>query len=85
MSTGPVRGKLTRQSLEIVDSFASEAGTYTIEILPKPPADTSKPVMTDHGNYVTTFIKRNDEWRALYDITTSSVPLPAPAPANAAR
>lgn len=83
MSTGPVRAKLTRQALEIADSLAIEEGTYTIETLPKPPADTSKPVLVEHGNYVTTFINRNGEWRALYDITASSIPLSAPPAAKA--
>jgi hypothetical protein len=83
MSAGDFRIKLTRQSLKIADSLASEQGTYTLEMLPKPPADTSKVLMTDHGSYVTTFINRNGEWRALYDVTASALPAPpAPAPAK---
>jgi ketosteroid isomerase-like protein len=82
---GPVRVKLTKQTLKIADSLASEQGTYTLTILPKAPADTTKPVTSDHGSYVTTYINRNGQWRALYDVAVSAVPLPMqmPAPAHA--
>jgi hypothetical protein len=38
--------------------------------------------MSDHGNYVTTFVRRNGQWRAIYDIATSEVPPPMPMPAQ---
>jgi ketosteroid isomerase-like protein len=74
---GAVRLHFERSSLVAADSLASDQGHYTLELRDK--KDTSKVLMSDHGNYVTTFVKRNGQWRALYDISTSEVPLPAPA------
>jgi hypothetical protein len=40
-------------------------------------------LMSDHGNYVTTFVKRNGQWRSLHDVAVSEVPAaPAPPPAK---
>lgn len=75
-----IRLHFQRTDLVAADSVASDHGRYTLEIRDK--ADTSKVVMSDHGNYVTTFVKRNGQWRAIYDIATSEVPPPAPAPAQ---
>jgi len=77
-----VRLHFTMASLFVADSLASDQGSYTLEIRAKP--DTTKVLMSDHGNYVTTFVKRNGQWRAVYDIATSEVPLPPP-PAPAAK
>lgn len=70
-----------RTDLVASDSVASDHGTYQLEIRDK--SDTSKIMMSDHGNYVTTFVKRNGQWRSIYDITASEVPAPMPAPAAA--
>jgi ketosteroid isomerase-like protein len=73
-----VRIRFKMASIVVSDSVASEQGHYTLEIRAKP--DTTKVLMSDHGNYVTTFVKRNGQWRALFDIATSEVPV-APPPA----
>ena len=44
----------------------------------------SKQVINDHGSYVTTYRKQPDgSWKAVADIASSEVPLPAPPPAKA--
>lgn len=73
-----IRLKFTMASRQISDSLAVEQGQYTIEVRSKP--DTAKVVGTDHGNYVTAFVNRNGQWRALYDISASEVPIPMPGP-----
>jgi ketosteroid isomerase-like protein len=69
------RVRFKRDALITADSVASDQGHYTLEIRAKP--DTSKVLATDHGSYVTTFVKRNGQWRAVFDIATSEVPAPA--------
>lgn len=75
--TAGIRLHFERTDLVAADSVASDHGQYQLEIRDK--TDTSKILMNDHGNYVTTFVKRNGQWRAIYDIATSEVP-PPPAP-----
>jgi ketosteroid isomerase-like protein len=79
--TVSLRLHLERASLVAADFLASDQGHYTLELRSK--KDTSKVLTFDHGSYVTTFVKRNGQWRARYDIAASEVPLPAPAPAPA--
>jgi ketosteroid isomerase-like protein len=79
-STAGIRLHFQRSSLVAADSLASDQGHFTLEIRDK--KDTAKVLMSDHGNYVTTFVKRNGQWRALYDIGTSEVPPPAPPAAK---
>jgi ketosteroid isomerase-like protein len=81
---GVLRLRWTRASLYVADSLASDQGTYTMELRAKPPADTTKLLASDHGSYVTTFIRRDGEWRAVYDIATSEVPV-APTAASATK
>lgn len=81
--TAGIRLHFQRTDLVAADSVASDHGGYTLEIRDK--ADTSKVIMSDHGNYVTTFVKRNGQWRAIYDIATSEVPPPAPAQSSAGK
>jgi len=83
MKTMAIRLHFQRGTLIAADSLASDQGTYTIEMRARP--DTTKVLMSDHGNYVTTFVKRNGEWRAVFDIASSEVPMPAPAPAPGAK
>lgn len=54
-------------------------GSYTFRLRPKPPADTSNFMVSDRGSYVTTFVKKNGEWRAVLDIATSELPTAAGA------
>ena len=84
LAMGNFRFQLKTVSVQAVDSLASEYGTYTLELRPKSPADTTKVMMTDRGNYVTTFVRRNGQWRAIYDISVSDVPAP-PAPPGPAK
>jgi len=79
-SSGLVRLRFQTVSMRVADSVASTQGTYTLVVHPKPPADTTQVEFSDHGSYVTTFIRRDGTWRALYDAATSEVPLPTPAP-----
>jgi ketosteroid isomerase-like protein len=79
--TADFRLNFKMASRHISDSLAIEQGQYTIEIRSKP--DTAKVVGTDHGNYVTAFVNRNGQWRALYDISASEVPIPMPGPSPA--
>ena len=69
-----------RDAIIVADSVASDHGTYTLEVRAKP--DTTKVLASDHGNYVTTFVKRNGEWRALFDIASSEVPMPTSTAAS---
>ena len=80
--TVAIRLHFQRTDLVASDSVASDHGQYQLEIRDK--TDTSKVMMSDHGNYVTTFVLRNGQWRAIYDIATSDVPPPPPAPAASA-
>jgi ketosteroid isomerase-like protein len=79
MGTGKFHFHINTVSVEAADSVASEYGTYTLEIRAKAPADTTKVVATDRGNYVTTFVRRSGQWRAVYDISLSDVPVPPPS------
>ncbi len=76
--TNVVQLNSKRTAMIASDSVASDNGTYTLTIRDK--SDTSKILASDHGNYVTTYVKRNGQWRALYDIATSEVPPAAPVP-----
>lgn len=78
-----VRLRFQRTDLVASDSVASDHGQYQMEIRDK--TDTSKVLVSDHGNYVTTFVKRNGQWRSIYDIATSEVPATPPAPAPASK
>ncbi len=80
LSSGLVRVRFHAASMRVADSVASTQGTYALVVHPKPPADTTQVEFSDHGSYVTTFIRRDGKWRALYDAATSEVPLPTPAP-----
>lgn len=77
-----IRLHFERANIVAADSVASDQGHYRMELRDR--TDTSKVIATDSGNYVTTFIKRNGQWRAIFDISTSEVPMPAPPPAPAA-
>ena len=71
-----------RETASRADSVASDIGQYSFEVRDK--ADTTKIVLSDHGNYATSFVRRNGEWRAIYDINVSEIPAPASrAPAKA--
>lgn len=75
--TALVRLEFKISRIYVADSMATTQGTYTFRLRPKPPADTANFIMSDHGSYVTTFLKRNGEWRAVLDIATSEMPLPS--------
>jgi ketosteroid isomerase-like protein len=80
---GLVRLRFKIARFYVSDSLASDQGTYTFQIRPKPPADTANFIVNDHGNYATTYLRRNGQWRAVFDIATSEVPLvAAPPPAK---
>jgi ketosteroid isomerase-like protein len=81
--TVSLRLHFQRTDLIASDSVASDHGTYQLEIRDK--NDSSKVMVSDHGNYVTTFVKRDGQWRSIYDIATSDVPPPAPAQPAAAK
>ncbi len=72
------------ERMYVADSIATTQGSYTFQLRPKPPADTSNFIVSDRGSYVTTFVKRGGAWRAVFDIATSEVPLPGSAPAATA-
>lgn len=80
--TMTMRVHFQRSDMVASDSVVSDHGTYQLEIRDK--NDSSKVFMSDHGNYVTTFVKRNGQWRSIYDIATSEVPPPMPMPAQPA-
>jgi ketosteroid isomerase-like protein len=69
-----LRLRFKRDALIAADSVASDQGHYTLEIRAK--SDTSKVLARDHGSYVTTFVKRDGQWRAVFDFATSEVPAP---------
>jgi hypothetical protein len=77
---GSVRGAIKRTSLVADDSLATDIGHYDLEI--RSTTDTSKVIATDHGNYITAFVRRDGTWQAIYDSNVSDIPAPAP-PANA--
>ena len=75
---GNVRGRIQLYSLLAADSIATDVGQYTMEIRDK--SDSTKLLATDHGSYTTAFVRRNGEWRAIFDGTVSEVPaLTAPS------
>ncbi len=75
---GTMRLAFHMTSFRVADSLAFSAGPFTLEIRDK--KDSSKVLMSDHGNYVTTFVKRNGQWRSLHDIAVSEVPAAPPPP-----
>ncbi len=82
---GIVHGQIKLTSISASDSLASDVGQYSFEIRDR--SDSNKVLVTDRGNYLTTFVRRNGQWRALYDATLTEVPAapaaaPAPAPAS---
>lgn len=81
LKSADVRIKFAKASRQVSESLAVEQGRYNIEIRAK--SDTAKVVGTDHGSYVTAFVKRNGQWRAIYDISSSEIPVPMPAAAPA--
>jgi hypothetical protein len=83
---GIMRGHIQLSSIVVADSVATDIGQYTVEFRDR--ADTTKVVMSDRGNYATSFVRRDGEWRAIYDVSVSDVPVPtptAPAPKSDAR
>src|SRR5512146_731751 len=64
---GSVRGQIKLTAISGSDSLASDIVQYSFEIRDK--SDSNKVLATDHGNYLTTFVRRNGQWRALYDAT----------------
>jgi ketosteroid isomerase-like protein len=71
---GIVRGRIQLSSIITADSVAADMGNYTLEIRGK--TDTTKVLMSDHGNYMTVFARRNGDWRAIYDSNVSEFPAP---------
>src|SRR4051812_20135047 len=61
---GTVRGGIQRLDLRVADSVATDIGHFEVRILGKP--DTAKVVMSDRGNYITSFVRRNGQWQAIY-------------------
>ncbi len=78
---GTLKLHFQRSTLVAADSLASDYGTYTLEIRDK--KDSTKVLMSDRGSYVTTFVNRGGEWRAIYDITASELPAAPAAPMKA--
>jgi ketosteroid isomerase-like protein len=76
--SGSMRLAFHMTSFRVADSLAFDEGPYTLELRSK--TDTSKVLISDHGNYTTTFVKRNGEWRAMFDVAVSDVPAPPPPP-----
>jgi len=71
-------------AIRVSDSLASTQGTYTFHLYP-PTGDTTKAMVSDHGNYVTVFVRTPQGWRALFDIVDSEIPLPTPTPTSTAK
>jgi ketosteroid isomerase-like protein len=69
---GNVRGRIQRSDLRVADSVATDIGHYDLRIIGKP--DTAKVVMSDRGSYITSFVRRNGQWQAIYDSNVSEVP-----------
>lgn len=65
------------RSIRAADSLAVTRGTYIMNVYAV--SDTTKPMVADHGNYVTTFERTAIGWRAVYDIASSDVPIPSAA------
>lgn len=74
---GLVRGHITINSLFAADSVATDMGTYEFTALDR--ADTTKVLFVDSGNYVTSFVRRHDRWRAVYRVVVTAVPTLPPA------
>lgn len=59
--------------------MAYTQGSYTMAMIDP----QSRQIVHDHGSYVTTYRKQSDgRWKAVADIATSEVPVPAPASAH---
>ncbi len=72
----------TIASVRVADSLASTQGTYTLNVYPPGPGDTTAAVVSDRGNYVTVFVRTAAGWRAVYDLADSEIPRPTAAPAR---
>jgi ketosteroid isomerase-like protein len=76
VSAGVPHFSIKTVAVHVADSLAIEHGHYTLQLRAKAPADTSKLLMDDRGNYVVAWVHRDGTWLLLYDIATSELPLP---------
>lgn len=68
----------TRVEVAKSGDVGSSYGVYTLDVTDP----TTKQVVHDHGNYITTFLKQADgSWKAVFDSPVSEVPPPMPPPA----
>ena len=76
VSAGVPHFSIKTVAVHLADSLAIEHGRYILQLRPKAPADTSKLIMDDRGNYVVAWVRRDGKWLLLYDIAASELPLP---------
>lgn len=76
VSAGVPHFTIRTEAVHVADSLAIEHGRYVLQLRAKAPADTSKLLMDDRGNYVVAWVRRDEKWLLLYDIATSELPLP---------
>ena len=70
--------KFTATQVDVAKSgdLGYTRGTYTLTVMDP----QTKKLEHDHGSYVTTYRKQPDgSWKAVMDIASTEVPLPAPA------
>lgn len=76
VSAGVPHFSIRTEAVYVADSLAIEHGRYVLQLRAKAPADTSKLLMDDRGNYVVAWVRRDGKWLILYDIAASELPLP---------
>lgn len=74
LASGTPRFTLETVDVRAADSLAVEHGRYTLTLRAKPPADTTRVLHEDRGNYVVLWARRGDRWQIVYDIATSELP-----------
>ena len=60
--------------VRVADTIAVEKGHFVVDVRRKPPADTTKSLLQDRGNYLTIWVLRSGTWRILYDMDASETP-----------
>jgi Domain of unknown function (DUF4440) len=61
----------TSDEVRVADTIAVEKGHFVVDVRRKPPADTTKSLSHDQGNYLTIWVLRSGMWRILYDMDAS--------------
>lgn len=65
---------LNAEEVKVSGDLAVELGSYTLDF--SPAANSPVPAMSDKGNYVVLWEKKNGEWKITWDAPVSENPMP---------